>query len=63
MSRPNGRRAGNRLIASSNPTPARSRWRPCGAALDAVPTLMVEYMNKDFIYKLMLHPFFLEWQV
>jgi hypothetical protein len=31
------RRAGCRLIASSNPTSARIRWRPCGVAWDAVP--------------------------
>jgi hypothetical protein len=24
-------------------------WRPCGAALDAVPNLMVEYINKGFL--------------
>ncbi len=26
------------------------RWRPCGAALDAVPNLMVEYINKGFFF-------------
>ncbi len=39
-------RAGDRLIASLNPTPARQRLCPCGVALDAVPNLMVEYINK-----------------
>jgi hypothetical protein len=26
-----------------------SWWRPCGVALDAVPNLMVEYINKGFL--------------
>jgi hypothetical protein len=43
-------RAGNRLIAGSTPIPARQRWRPCGAALDAVLNLMVGYINKGFLY-------------
>ncbi len=46
-------RAGRRfkLIASSNPTPARYRWRPCGVAWIMMPsrTLMVEYINKGII--------------
>jgi hypothetical protein len=42
-------RAGHRLIASSNPTPARYRRRPCGVAWMPFRTLTVEYMNKwDF---------------
>jgi hypothetical protein len=41
--------AGRRLIASSNPTPARYRRRPCGVAWMSFRTLMVEYINKwDF---------------
>ncbi len=41
-------RAGRRLIASSNPTPARYRRRPCGVAWMPFRTLMVEYINKLF---------------
>jgi hypothetical protein len=41
---------GRRLIASSNPTPARYRRRPCGVAWMQFRTLMVEYINKwDFL--------------
>jgi hypothetical protein len=39
-------RAGRRLIASSNPTPARYRRRPCGVAWMQFRTLMVEYINE-----------------
>jgi hypothetical protein len=41
-------RAGNRLIASSNPTSARRWRRPCGVAWDAVPEPMVEYIDPGF---------------
>ncbi len=42
-------RADRRLIASSNPTPARYGRRPCGVARMPIRTLMVEYSNKwDF---------------
>jgi hypothetical protein len=44
-------RAGSRLIASSNPTAARNRRRPCGLAWTPFRTLMVEYINKwDFVF-------------
>jgi hypothetical protein len=42
-------RDGRRLIARSNPTPARYRRRPCGVAWMLFRTLMVGYINKwDF---------------
>jgi hypothetical protein len=39
-------RAGRRLFASSNTTPARYRRCPCGVAWMPFRTLMVEYINK-----------------
>ncbi len=44
------RRAGSRLIASSNPTPARERRRPFGVAWMPLRTLMVEYINKGIFF-------------
>jgi hypothetical protein len=41
-------RAGNRMIASSNPASARLWRRPCGVAWDAVPEPMVEYIDPGF---------------
>jgi hypothetical protein len=34
-----------------DPYPRAIRWRPCGAALDAVPNLMVENINKGFFLR------------
>jgi hypothetical protein len=48
-------RAGNRLIVSSNPTPARLWRRPCGVAWDAVPEPMVEYIDPDFYMPNLIH--------
>jgi hypothetical protein len=41
-------RAGNRVIAGSNPTSAHLWRRPCGVAWDAVPEPMVEYIDPGF---------------
>ncbi len=44
------RRAGNRLIVSSNPTTARLWLRPRDVAWDAVPESMIEYIDPDFLF-------------
>jgi hypothetical protein len=48
MVKASGWQSFDRQLAQFDPYTRAIRWRPCGAALDAVPNLMVEYINKAF---------------
>jgi hypothetical protein len=58
MSWPSGTGIGlaDRLMASSNPTPARYRRRPCGVAWMPFRNLIVEYINKWYFFNIQMKP-------